>query len=153
MEALLDLSVEGLVAITPHSGMAVVGVTPEVAVDNFAILAALAGKAAEMATARITAGRAHELHRLAGAIDESDDVQAAAHRFHRALNSGAFAAPVGTFCDTPSGSCLAPTSSSSPGRSSAASANTPRSFTPSVAMTARRLVPSPKTTCSMPVNW
>jgi DNA-binding GntR family transcriptional regulator len=84
--ALLDLSVEGLVAITPHSGMAVVGVTPEVVIDNVAILAALAGKAAEMATARITVPELHELHRLAGAIHESDDVQAAAHRFHRALN-------------------------------------------------------------------
>ena len=53
-EALLELSYEGLVAITPRSGMAVVGITPEDAVDNFAILAALAGKAAEMATGRIT---------------------------------------------------------------------------------------------------
>ena len=53
-EALLELSYEGLVAITPRSGMAVVGITPQDAVDNFAVLAALAGKAAEMATARIT---------------------------------------------------------------------------------------------------
>ena len=44
-EALLELSYEGLVAITPRSGMAVVGITPEDAVDNFAILATLAGKA------------------------------------------------------------------------------------------------------------
>src|SRR6516162_7018185 len=49
-EALLELSFEGLVAITPRSGMAVVGITPEDAVDIFAILAALAGKGAEMAT-------------------------------------------------------------------------------------------------------
>ena len=34
--------------------MAVVGITPQDAVDNFAVLAALAGKAAEMATTRIT---------------------------------------------------------------------------------------------------
>ena len=53
-EALLELSYEGLVAITPRSGMAVVGITPEDAVDNFAILATLAGKAAEMATVRIS---------------------------------------------------------------------------------------------------
>src|SRR5271155_1915844 len=48
-EALLELSYEGLVEITPRSGMAVVGITPQDAVDNFAILAALVGKAAEMA--------------------------------------------------------------------------------------------------------
>ena len=40
-EALLELSYEGLVEITPRSGMAVVGITPEDAVDNFAVLAAL----------------------------------------------------------------------------------------------------------------
>ena len=74
-EALLELSYEGLVAITPRSGMTVVGITPEDAVDNFAILAALAGKAAEMATARITPDRAvAELRELAGAIERSDDV-------------------------------------------------------------------------------
>ena len=38
--------------------MTVLGITPEDAVDNFAVLAALAGKAAEWATARITPPRA-----------------------------------------------------------------------------------------------
>ncbi len=63
-EALLQLSYEGLVDITPRSGMTVVGITPEDVVDNFAILAALAGKAAEMATTRIPPAR---LARAAGA--------------------------------------------------------------------------------------
>jgi DNA-binding GntR family transcriptional regulator len=85
-EALLELSYEGLVAITPRSGMAVVGITPEDAVDNFAVLAALAGKAAEMATARITPEELAELRELAAAIDRSDDVVGANRRFHRALN-------------------------------------------------------------------
>ena len=85
-EALLELSYEGLVAITPRSGMAVVGITPQDAVDNFAVLAALAGKAAEMATARVTPAELAELHELAAAIDGSDDVVAANRRFHRALN-------------------------------------------------------------------
>src|ERR1700677_4005347 len=53
-EALLELSYEGLVEITPRSGMAVVGIKPHDAVDSFAILAALVGKAAEMATGRLT---------------------------------------------------------------------------------------------------
>jgi DNA-binding GntR family transcriptional regulator len=88
-EALLELSYEGLVAITPRSGMAVVGITPQDAVDNFAILAALAGMAAEMATARITAAELAELRDLAAAIDGADDVVAANRRFHRAVNYAA----------------------------------------------------------------
>jgi DNA-binding GntR family transcriptional regulator len=88
-EALLELSYEGLVAITPRSGMAVVGITPEDAVDNFAVLAALAGKAAEMATARITPDELAGLHVLAEAIGGSDDVVTANRRFHRAVNQAA----------------------------------------------------------------
>ena len=66
-----------------------VGITPEDAVDNFAILAALAGKAAEMATARITPAELAELRELAAAVDDSDDVVAANRRFHRAINLAA----------------------------------------------------------------
>jgi len=88
-EALLELSYEGLVAITPRSGMAVVGITPKDAVDNFAILATLAGKAAEMATSRITPEELAELRTLAGAIDDSDDVVGANRHFHRAINQAA----------------------------------------------------------------
>ena len=88
-EALLELSYEGLVAITPRSGMAVVGITPEDAVDNFAILAALAGKGAEMATGRITPDELAGLRALAAAIDGSDDVVGANRRFHRAINVAA----------------------------------------------------------------
>jgi DNA-binding GntR family transcriptional regulator len=82
----LELSYEGLVEITPRSGMAVVGISPQDAVDNFAVLAALAGKAAEMATARITPEELAELVRLAAAIEGADDVVHANRRFHRALN-------------------------------------------------------------------
>ncbi len=88
-EALLELSYEGLVAITPRSGMAVVGITPEDAVDNFAILAALAGKGAELATARITPTELDELRTLAAAVDDAPDVVAANRRFHRAINLAA----------------------------------------------------------------
>jgi len=69
--------------------MAVVGITPEDAVDNFAILAALVGKAAEMATGRMTPAELDELSHLASAIESSDDVVAANRRFHRALNLAA----------------------------------------------------------------
>ena len=85
-EALLELSYEGLVEVTPRSGITVIGITPDDAVDNFAVLAALAGKAAEWATARITPDQLVDLHDLARAIDGSDDVIAANRRFHRAVN-------------------------------------------------------------------
>ena len=76
-------------AITPRSGMAVLGITPEDAVDNFAILAALAGKGAELATARITPEELSDLRALAAAIDTSDNVVAANRHFHRAINLAA----------------------------------------------------------------
>jgi DNA-binding GntR family transcriptional regulator len=85
-EALLELSYEGLVEVTPRSGITVIGITPADAVDNFAVLAALAGKAAEWATARITEDQLVELHGLAGAIRGAPDVVAANRRFHRAVN-------------------------------------------------------------------
>jgi DNA-binding GntR family transcriptional regulator len=85
-EALLELSYEGLVAVAPRSGITVVGITPDDAVDNFAVLAALAGKAAEWAATRMTPDELAELHDLAAAIDTADDVVAANRRFHRAVN-------------------------------------------------------------------
>ncbi len=85
-EALLELSYEGLVAVTPRSGITVIGITPEDAVDNFAVLAALAGKAAEWATLRITQPQLAELRGLAAAIDEGPDVVTANRQFHRAVN-------------------------------------------------------------------
>ena len=88
-EALLELSYEGLVAITPRSGMEIVGITPNDAVDNFAILAALAGKGAELATARVTPVELDELRAFAAAVHDSSDVVAANRRFHRAINVAA----------------------------------------------------------------
>jgi DNA-binding GntR family transcriptional regulator len=88
-EALLELSYEGLVAITPRSGMAVVGITPEDAVDNFAILAALAGKGAEMATHRIRPEELRALRDVAATVHGDGDVVAANQRFHRAINLAA----------------------------------------------------------------
>ena len=85
-EALLELSYEGLVAVAPRSGITVVGITPRDAVDNFAVLAALTGKAAEWATTRVTAAQRSELRALADAVVTAEDVVAANWRFHRALN-------------------------------------------------------------------
>ncbi|MGH9090083.1 MAG: GntR family transcriptional regulator [Acidimicrobiales bacterium] len=85
-EALLELSYEGLVAVAPRSGITVLGITPEDAVDSFAVLAALAGKAAEWATVRASPAELGELRGLARAVHRSDDVVAANWRFHRAVN-------------------------------------------------------------------
>jgi DNA-binding GntR family transcriptional regulator len=85
-EALLALSYEGLVTVTPRSGITVHGITPEDAVDNFAVLATLAGKAAEWATARMTTVELEHLHELADAVAQADDIVAANWRFHRAVN-------------------------------------------------------------------
>ncbi|HZU80432.1 MAG TPA: GntR family transcriptional regulator [Acidimicrobiales bacterium] len=85
-EALLELSYEGLVAVAPRSGITVLGITPDDAVDSFAVLAALSGKAAEWATARVSGDDLAELDQLATAVVEADDVVAANWRFHRALN-------------------------------------------------------------------
>jgi DNA-binding GntR family transcriptional regulator len=85
-EALLELSYEGLVSVAPRSGITVLGITPRDAIDNFAVLAALTGKAAEWATTRITPAGRSELRELAAAIVTADDVVAANWRFHRALN-------------------------------------------------------------------
>src|SRR6185437_8321948 len=57
--------------------------------DNFAILAALAGKGAELATARMTPAELEELRTLAAAVDGPGDVVAANRRFHRAINVAA----------------------------------------------------------------
>ena len=88
-EALLELSYEGLVAVSPRSSIVVLGITPDDAVDNFAVPAALSGKAAEWATARITPEQLAELRTLAGAIRGAPDTVAANRRFHRALNHAA----------------------------------------------------------------
>jgi DNA-binding GntR family transcriptional regulator len=85
-EALLELSYEGLVAVAPRSGITVLGITPDDAVDSFAVLAALAGKAAEWATVRASKDALDELRVLARQVQRSDDVVAANWRFHRAVN-------------------------------------------------------------------
>lgn len=88
-EALLELSYEGLVEVTPRSGITVIGITPEDAVDNFAVLAALSGKAAEWATLRISDAQFAHLRTLADDIETAEDIVEANRRFHRALNMAA----------------------------------------------------------------
>lgn len=67
-EALLELSFQGLVEIMPRSGVKVLGVSPAATTDNFAILAALSGKAAEWAASRVSPDELAQLERLAGSL-------------------------------------------------------------------------------------
>jgi DNA-binding GntR family transcriptional regulator len=85
-EALLELSYEGLVAVAPRSGITVLGITPDDAVDSFAVLAALSGVAAQWAAERILPNALANLRELAREVEVADDVVAANWRFHRALN-------------------------------------------------------------------
>jgi DNA-binding GntR family transcriptional regulator len=96
-EALLELAYEGLVTIVPRSGITVVGMTPEHVVDNFAILAALSGKAAEWTTARVGPDQLAELVRLAERIVDAEDIVAANWRFHRGVNRACGSPPLLTY--------------------------------------------------------
>lgn len=67
-EALLELAFQGLVDIAPRSGVTVTGITPAEALDNFALLATLSGKAAEWAAVRISPAALDKLSRQAEAL-------------------------------------------------------------------------------------
>ena len=88
-EALLELSFQGLVDIAPRSGVTVIGVTAAEALDNFAILAALSGRAAEWAADRITPAELAELTRQAeelAAAPAGPGLVGANWHFHRIIN-------------------------------------------------------------------
>jgi DNA-binding GntR family transcriptional regulator len=90
-EALLQLSYEGLVEVAPRSGVTVIGVTPADAIDSFAILATLSGKAAEWAASRIQPDDLQELRRLAdiAAASSDGDLVDANWRFHGSVHRAA----------------------------------------------------------------
>jgi DNA-binding GntR family transcriptional regulator len=88
-EALLELSVQGLVTVAPRSGVTVLGVTPDQALDNFSIFAALSGKAAELAAQRITPGALTELALHAEDLTGRAGSVEANWRFHSVINVAA----------------------------------------------------------------
>ncbi len=91
-EALLELSFEGLVEIAPRSGVKVLGISPGATMDNFAILAALSGKAAEWAADRISPDDLGRLERLAGSLAATPlgpDAVGLNWQFHRVINEAA----------------------------------------------------------------
>ena len=128
--------------------MAVVGITPQDAVDNFAVLAALAGKAAEMATARITQAELAELVELAGAIGGSDDVVIANRRFHRALNLTARSPRLFTYLRQAVRVVPGNFFELFPEQEERSTWSTRPCSRPWRAVTHRRPVPSPRPTCS-----
>jgi DNA-binding GntR family transcriptional regulator len=91
-EALLELSFQVMVEIAPRSSVTVIGVSPEATFDNFAILAALSGKAAERAAERISDDEIVELERLAvllGPSHSGQDMVDTNWQFHRVINRAA----------------------------------------------------------------
>jgi DNA-binding GntR family transcriptional regulator len=91
-EALLELSFQGLVHVAARSGVTVIGVSPDRTMDNFGILAALSGKAAEWAASRVTPDVLDQLNGLGvvlGAVDEGEELIRANWEFHRLINKAA----------------------------------------------------------------
>jgi DNA-binding GntR family transcriptional regulator len=97
-EALLELAFQGLVDIAPRSGVTVTGITPAEALDNFALLATLSGKAAEWAAVRISPAALDKLSRQAEALAAAApggpaagqvDLSEANWQFHRTINKAA----------------------------------------------------------------
>lgn len=90
-EALLQLSYEGLVAITPRSRVTVIGGSPAGALDSFALLGVLSGKAAEWAAERCDDAELEELTHLAESMSTVGETELAGAnwRFHRAIHRAA----------------------------------------------------------------
>jgi DNA-binding GntR family transcriptional regulator len=91
-EALLELSFQGLVDIAPRRRVTVIGIAPSEALDNFAILATLSGKAAGWAAERISPAAFEELARQAktlAAAAAGPGLIEANWQFHRTINKAA----------------------------------------------------------------
>ncbi|BDB62127.1 MULTISPECIES: GntR family transcriptional regulator [Rhodococcus] len=89
-EACLTLAQEGLVRVAQRSGVIVIGVSPETIVENFALMSALSGVAAQWAAEKITDRqllRVRELHReIRVAAAAGDDIATLNWMFHREIN-------------------------------------------------------------------
>jgi DNA-binding GntR family transcriptional regulator len=89
-EACLTLAQEGLVRVAQRSGVTVIGVSAETTMENFTIMAALSGVAAQWAAEKIGSRellRVRELNReLHVAVQADDDVATLNWLFHREIN-------------------------------------------------------------------
>ncbi|MFW0796033.1 GntR family transcriptional regulator [Gordonia sp. CPCC 205515] len=92
-EACLTLAQDGLVRVAQRSGVTVIGVSAESTIENFTLMAALSGVAAQWAAARIEPRqllRVRELHReIRIATEVGDDIATLNWQFHREINKAA----------------------------------------------------------------
>lgn len=89
-EACLALSQDGLVRVAQRSGIVVIGLPPDTVLENFALMAALSGLAAQWAARGITERemlRVRELHReIKVAAAAGEDIATLNWLFHREIN-------------------------------------------------------------------
>lgn len=89
-EACLELAHDKLVRMAPRSGVSVIGVSPLDLLDNFALMAMLAGQAAAWAAARATAENLEVIRqsrdRVQAAVRDGQSPTAANYEFHRQIN-------------------------------------------------------------------
>ncbi len=89
-EACLALDADGLVRVAQRSGITVVGLSEESILENFAVMAALSGVAAQWAARRaspLERARIREFHReIAAGLRVGDDVSRRNWEFHGEIN-------------------------------------------------------------------
>ena len=89
-EACLALAQDGLVKVVQRSGVTVIGVTPESTIENFQLMAALSGVAAQWASGKISERdllRVKELQReIRIASQAGEDITTLNWLFHAAIN-------------------------------------------------------------------
>lgn len=93
-EALIELEQDGLVKITPRSGIKVASVSPRELLDNFSLFAVLSGVAAEWASLRMTPERLERIRDLNAQVETAvrerrADLVLANWLFHREINLAA----------------------------------------------------------------
>ena len=89
-EACLELANDNLVNVAPRSGVTVVGITTSDLLDNFELMATLAGMAAAWAAERATEEDQDRIHRACEAVATASalggDVSTQNLEFHRSVN-------------------------------------------------------------------
>ena len=97
-EATLELANDNLVKLAPRSGVTVIGITPSDLLDNFEIMADLAGMAAGWAAERATTEDLERIRTCRDAVvaasESRGDVALANFEFHRSVNQASHSSRV-----------------------------------------------------------
>lgn len=97
-EATLELAIDNLVRVAPRSGVTVLGITARDLLDNFELMATLAGMASFWAAERATPDDLERIRHwrdaVASASEVDGDVAAANFEFHRCINQASHSARV-----------------------------------------------------------